>query len=87
MHGFKSLDHLHDQVGNFRTKVDGQRAKVRCYGIAYHYRAKIAAAVKSRIFVSACDIDLSAQSDRWRIGLLKFNLKFIGGNLELEKAT
>ena len=87
MHGFKSLDHLHDQVGNFRTKVDGQRAKVRCYGIVYHYRAKISVVVKSRIFVSACDIDLSAQSDRWRIGLLKFNLKFIGGNLELEKAT
>ena len=85
--GFKTLDHVHHQVGNFRMTVDGETAKVRCYGIAYHYRAKISAPEKSRVFVGTYDIDLVARSDRWRIGLLKFNLKFIDGNLELEKAT
>ncbi|HEX9661763.1 MAG TPA: hypothetical protein VGB27_05715 [Candidatus Binatia bacterium] len=43
--------------------------------------------MKSCIFVGTHDIDLSAQADRWRIGLPKFNLKFIDGSLELEKAT
>jgi hypothetical protein len=85
--GFKTLDHVHHQVGNFRTTVDGQRAKVRCYGIALHHRAKISAPAKTRVFVGAYDIDLSLQSGEWRIGLFKFNLKFIDGNLELEKAT
>ena len=74
-------------ISRTRTTIEGQRPKVRCYGIAYHYRAKISAAMKSRIFVGTYDIDLTAQSDRWCIGLLKFNLKFIDGNLELEKAT
>ena len=85
--GFKSLDHVHHQVGNFRTTVDGQTAKVRCYGIALHRRTKISAAMKTRVFVGTYDIDLSLQSGQWRIGLFKFNLKFIDGNLELEKAA
>ncbi len=85
--GFKTLDHIHHQVGNFQTAVDGQLATVRCYGIAFHYRSAIAAAIKSRTFVGTYEIDLSAHSDRWRINRLTFKLKFIDGNLELEKAT
>jgi hypothetical protein len=85
--GFKLLDHVHHQVGNFRTTVEGERANVRCYGIAYHYRAKISAAMKTRVFVGTYDIELTMRSGRWCISLLKFNLKFIDGNLELEKAA
>ncbi len=85
--GFKTLDHIHHQVGNFQTTVDGQRATVRCYGVAFHYRAAIAAAIKLRTFVGTYEIDLSAHSDHWLISRLKFKLKFIDGNLELEKAT
>jgi SnoaL-like domain len=85
--GFKTLDHVHHQVGNFRTSVDGERAKVRCYGIALHHRAKVSAVVKTRVFVGTYDIDLTGQAGQWRIGVLKFNLKFIDGNLELEKAA
>lgn len=83
--GFKTLDHVHHQVGNFRTTVDGQHARVRCYGIALHHRVKVSTAMKTRVFVGAYDIDLTLQLGQWRIGLLKFNLKFIDGNLELEK--
>jgi len=85
--GFRTLDHVHHQVGNFRTSVNGQLAKVHCYGVAFHYRARITAPVKSRTFVGTYDLDLSAQSGHWRISKLKFNLKFIEGNLELEKAS
>jgi SnoaL-like domain len=84
--GFKTLDHIHHQIGNFRTVINGSHAKVRCYGIAFHYRASIALDMKSRTFVGTYEIDLSSQSDGWRISRLKFNLKFIDGNLELEKA-
>jgi 3-phenylpropionate/cinnamic acid dioxygenase small subunit len=84
--GFKTLDHVHHQVGNLQTTVDGQRATVRCYGIAFHYRAAIVAPMKSRTFVGTYEIDLSAQSGSWRISRLKFKLKFIEGNLDLEKA-
>jgi len=85
--GFRSLDHVHHQVGNFQSSVEGRQAKVRCYGIAYHHRAGIRSPVKSRTFVGTYELDLSAQAGRWRIRRLQFNLKFIDGNLELEKAT
>jgi hypothetical protein len=60
---------------------------VRCYGIAFHYRAAIAAASKSRTFVGTYELDLLAHAQRWLISKLKLNLKFIDGNRELEKAT
>lgn len=84
---FRLLDHVHHQVGNFQTELDGKRAHVRCYGIAFHYRAGIAAASKSRTFVGTYELDLLAQAQRWLISKLKFNLKFIDGNRELEKVT
>ncbi len=84
--GFRLLDHVHHQVGNFQTELDEEHAHVRCYGIAFHYRAAIAAAAKSRTFVGTYELDLVAQAGRWLISRLKFNLKFIDGNRELEKA-
>jgi hypothetical protein len=84
--GFRTLDHVHHQIGNLQTTIDGERATVRCHGIALHYRAGIAAAVKSRTFVGTYEIDLTATARGWRISLLQFKLKFIEGNLELEKA-
>ncbi|HEY7996553.1 MAG TPA: hypothetical protein VIE14_06770, partial [Steroidobacteraceae bacterium] len=59
---------------------------VRCYGIALHYRAAIAAAAKSRTFVGTYEFALVLQGSAWRIEKLRFNLKFIDGNRELEKA-
>jgi len=84
--GFRTLDQVHHQVGNFQTRIEGARAAVRCYGIAFHYRAAIAAAAKSRTFVGTYEFELVRQAAEWRIGMLKFNLRFIEGNRELEKA-
>jgi hypothetical protein len=85
--GFRTLDHVHHQVGNFRTRIDGDAASVQCYGIALHHRAAIAAEIKTRRFVGSYDFELQrASGGDWRIGLLRFNLKFIDGHLELEKA-
>jgi hypothetical protein len=84
--GFKPLSHVHHQVGNFRTAISGSTATVRCHGIALHHRSDISAEAKSRMFVGTYELDLSATDRGWRIGRLRFNLKFIDGNLELEEA-
>jgi hypothetical protein len=83
--GFEPLEHVHHQIGNLRTAVDQDRAVVKCHGIALHHRSK-ASGLKSRLFVGGYEIDLRASADRWRIQRLVFKLKFIDGNLELEKA-
>jgi len=85
--GFKSLSHVHHQVGNFRTAVSGSTANVRCYGIALHHRSDISAEARTRRFVGTYELDLSDTGRGWRISRLEFNLKFIDGNLALEKAT
>lgn len=85
--GLKPLDHVHHQAGNFRTEINGDRARVRCYGIALHHRSNIKAAEKTRRFVGTYDYELAQQQGSWRITSFKFLLKFIDGNMELEKAT
>ena len=84
--GFKPLSHVHHQVGNFQTTVTGQNATVRCYGVAFHHRGGVLARLKSRIFVGTYVLGLVVRADRWQINELTFKLKFIDGNLELEKA-
>jgi hypothetical protein len=85
--GFKPLDHVHHQIGNLRTSVDGDQATVRCHGVALHHRARVAPGSKTRIFVGTYELQLRANAQNWQITHLKFNLKFIDGNPELEKAT
>jgi hypothetical protein len=85
--GLAPIDHVHHQVGNFQIDVDGDRATAFCYGIAFHYREKIASAAKSRTFVGSYDIHLTRNEGRWRIDLFRLNLKFIDGNRELEIET
>ena len=84
--GFKLLDHVHHQIGNLRTEVTADRALVKCYGVAFHHRAK-AQGLKSRVFVGTYELSLNFTSGAWRISKLVFRLKFIDGNLELEKMT
>jgi len=82
--GFKPLDHVHHQIGNLRTEVSEGKALVKCYGVALHHRAK-SQGLKTRIFVGTYEIDLIPMSDQWRISRLMYKLKFIDGNLQLEK--
>jgi len=85
--GFKALTHVHHQIGNLRTTLGDRMATVHCYGIALHHRSAVSTEAKSRRFVGTYDIELQSTEGSWRISRLKFNLKFIDGNLELEKAT
>lgn len=85
--GFKPLDHVHHQVGNFRTAIDGATATVQCYGVALHHRAKVAPGQRSRMFVGTYELRLVNPAAGWKISALTFRLKFIDGNIDLEKAT
>ena len=82
--GFKPLDCVHHQVGNMRATVNVDTATVNCYGVALHHRAK-AAGLKTRIFVGTYELSLVRDPAEWRIDALTFKLKFIDGNLTLEK--
>ena len=82
---FGALDHVHHQIGNLRTEIDGARAVVRCYGVAFHHR-EAAAGGKTRTFVGTYEITLREVAGAWRIERLVFALKFIDGNLALETA-
>lgn len=82
--GFKPLDHVHHQIGNLRTEVDGNQALVQCYGVAFHHRSQ-AIGLKTRVFVGTYELQLQASPEAWRISRLVFKLKFIDGNLELER--
>lgn len=85
--GFKTLDHVHHQIGNLRTSVTGPAATVRCYGVALHHRGGITAADKTRRFVGTYELGLEMEAGNWRIAKLVFLLKFIDGNLSLESAS
>src|SRR5688572_15749355 len=37
--GFQRLDHVHHQIGNFQTEQSNAKARVECYGAAWHQRA------------------------------------------------
>jgi hypothetical protein len=81
---FKPLDHVHHQIGNLQTKIEGSAAHVRCYGVALHHRAAVSQGLKTRIFVGTYEIELRQENSRWLVTKLKFILKFIDGNPNLE---
>ena len=83
---FEPLDHVHHQVGNFRTSVTASQAIVRCYGVAFHHRAK-ANGLKTRLFVGTYELLLIPSVQGWLISQLAFQLKFIDGNLSLEASA
>jgi hypothetical protein len=84
--GLASIDHVHHQVGNLVVHVSGDEADATCYGIALHHR-KIASPRATRVFVGSYRIHLARLGGRWRIDRFVFDLAFLEGNLELEKAT
>ncbi|HET9299711.1 MAG TPA: nuclear transport factor 2 family protein [Candidatus Polarisedimenticolaceae bacterium] len=84
--GLAAIDHVHHQVGNLVVEVRGDEADASCYGIALHHR-KIAGPQRTRVFVGSYRIHLARLDRRWRIDQFTFELAFLEGNLELEKAT
>jgi SnoaL-like protein len=82
--GLKPIEAIHHQTGNVSVWCKGHEATGSCYGIAYHFR-RTRSGRNTRVFVGSYDFHLQRQGDSWKIDLFRFNLKFIDGNLELEK--
>ena len=83
--GLEPIQALHHQVGNFRVSVSGNEADAFCYGIAYHYRPNVSGQ-NTRTFVGTYDAHLVRGADGgWLIDRFRFGVKFVEGNLQLEK--
>ena len=83
--GLAPIDHVHHQVGNLVVTVTGDVAQATCHGIALHHR-KIASPRSMRVFVGSYRIHLVRLDGAWRIDRFTFDLAFLEGNTELEKA-
>jgi len=79
------ITELH-QAGNFRVTVHDDTADAFCYGMASHYLPNPSGR-NTRVFVGSYDFGLRRQDARWRIDRFRFNLKYVDGNLELEKSV
>ncbi len=81
---FEDLDSVYHQSGNFVVtfKEEGH-AEVTCYAIAVHCKAK-ARKGSTRDFFGSYDLICVLTDVGWRISGLRYNLKFIRGNVELE---
>ena len=82
--GLRPLEAVHHQAGNHRVTIEGDRATAFCYGVAFHYR-RTHSGRNTRTFVGSYDFGLQRSTSVWRIDSFRFNLKFLDGNLELEK--
>lgn len=83
--GLKPLKAIHHQSGNFIVRVTDKEATAFCYGIALHYLPNKTGR-NTRTFVGSYDFHLEKRGARWQIDLMKFNLKYIDGNLNLENS-
>jgi hypothetical protein len=82
--GLAPIEEVHHQTGNVATEVAASEANVTCYGIAYHYRPTRFGR-NTRVFVGSYDFHLRLEGGSWKIDVFRFNLKFIDGNVGLEK--
>ena len=60
------------------------RPTASCHGIAFHYK-KTYSGRNVRTFVGSYDFALRRAAGRWVITSFRFNLKFLDGNVELER--
>ncbi len=83
--GLKKLKAIHHQVGNYLITERDEDADLFCYGIALHYLPN-PTNENIRAFVGSYDLHFLRVGEVWKIDRFKFNLKFIEGNKDLEKA-
>jgi hypothetical protein len=81
--GLKPLKAIHHQAANFIVTIKDLKADVFCYGTACHYLPN-PSGKNTRTFVGSYDFHLVKEGKFWRIDLIRFSLKFIEGNPDLE---
>jgi hypothetical protein len=83
--GLGALHGIHHQAGNFQVVLEGNGATAFCYGIAIHYRPN-ATGHNTRTFVGSYNFQLSRDRGPWAISKMRFNLKWLDGNPNLESS-
>lgn len=85
--GLKPLAAVHHQVGNYLVKLDADGAEVFCYATASHYLPNPSGR-NTRTFVGSYEFHLrrSEAGGGWRIDHLRYSLKYIDGNPDLESS-
>ena len=73
--------HTHHQLGNFITKISGNRADVFCYGISTHYLEDKEGNVWT--VVGSYNFELSEVNEAWKVTKMRFNFKYQDGNTGL----
>jgi hypothetical protein len=81
--GLAPIQAIHHQAGNFRYQFGPGGADVRCYGIAYHYRA-VKSHKNTRVFVGSYHFHLVRIEGAWKIDAIRYNSQFVDGNLKLD---
>ena len=81
--GLSPLDAVHHQAGHYLITVEGDKASVYAYAVAFHYK-KAALKGQTRSFVGSYDLEAIRTDEGWRLSQFKYNLKYIDGNTTLE---
>lgn len=81
--GLAGVEHVHHQMGNFRIRLAGTRAEAGCHGVAWHQKTRRDGR-NTRVFVGDYEFELEKESGAWHITAMRFNCKFVDGNLALE---
>ena len=80
--GLGYLDALHHMVTNFLVQFDGDKARVACYGITYHY-LESRNQKNTKMFAGNYHIHLKLLDNQWKIDEFHLKEKFVAGNLHL----
>lgn len=81
--GFKDLDSVHHQAGNYIVNINGNNADVKAYAIASHYKKETTQGAV-REFIGSYDFQLVKKENGWKISKFRYNLKYSDGNLSLK---
>lgn len=76
------FDSTHHQLGNYVIELDGDKAKVFCYGTATHYLEN-SSNNNLWVVVGSYELEVEFKNNSLQIKSMKFNLKYIEGNKEL----
>lgn len=76
------FDATHHQLGNYIVETADEKANVLCYGTAAHY-LKNDSGNHLWTVAGTYAIELSLLSGIWKIEALKFNLRYMDGNMDL----
>ena len=79
---FKGIDSINHLGGNYLINIDDKNISAFAYSTATHFK-KSAKNGTTREFVGTYEMKITGDSENWRIHFLKYNLKYMTGNLDL----